>query len=211
MGFWNFPNTVELISNVGIIFFSNVLYLLKSDYRDDDVVGSFTIYYLWGMFCFMKFIKMHKILMGFTDYEILVKTCLDVIPIVIDLLKIYLIVLIFYGTLGMFLFGGVMNTKFLGVFEELTGDELDEEMLMFNFNDIINSIIFFFNMNLAGYIENIQIGLVAWRAQNSSDFKLLMMRFYFYSFLIITEFVILNVIVGFICDFMGVYQGNNEE
>ena len=34
---------------------------------------------------------------------------------------------------------------------------------------------------------------------------------FFYSYLIITDFVLMNVIVGFICDFIGMYQGNCED
>lgn len=209
--FWNFPNSVEFLSNLGIVIFSNALYLLKSDYRDDDILGSYPLFLVWATFCFLKFIKIHVIMMGLVDYRIIIKTCFDVFPIVFDLFKIYTLVMILYATAGLFLFGGVMNTEFLDKFEEITGDELDEGTLLFNFNDMVNSLLFFFNMNMSGYMGNIQIGLIAYRSQNESNFKFLMVKFFFYSYLIITEFILLNVIVGFICEFIGMYQGNTED
>lgn len=209
--FWNFPNTVEFLSNIGIVVFSNCLYLLKSDYRDDDVLGSYGLFLVWASFCFFKFIKIHVIMMGLVDYRIIIKTCFDVFPIVLDLFKIYTLVILLYATFGLFLFGGVMNTEFIDQFEEITGDEIDEGTLLFNFNDMVNSFLFFFNMNMSGYMGNIQIGLIAYRTHNESNFKFLMVKFFFYSYLVITEFILLNVIVGFICEFIGMYQGNTED
>ena len=49
--------------------------------------------------------------MGLVDYRILVKICLDVFVVFLDVLKIYFLVVFFYGALGLLLFGGAINSK----------------------------------------------------------------------------------------------------
>jgi len=102
------------------------------------------------------------------DYRAIMRTCLDIIPVIIDIIKIYGVILLAYGGIGFFLFGGIMNSDFIETYNELTGDEIDEETLRFNFNDVFNSFMFFFNINLAGYVENINLLLVVFRSYNSS-------------------------------------------
>jgi hypothetical protein len=210
--FWDTSRKLEIISNIGIIIFSNILFLIKADFRDDEVLGPFGIFLIWTTFCFLKFIKIHLIMMGLIQYKIIVKTCFDVFPIVIDLIKIYALVIIFYATFGLFLFGGVLCTNFTDIYYSMTKDELDEQVLTHNFNDSLNSMIFFLNMNMKGHMSFIQICLIAYKSNNpQSEFGLFVLKMFFYSYLIITEFIILNVIVGFICDFIGMYQNNLKE
>lgn len=56
----------------------------------------------------------------------------------------------FFGAFAMYLYGGLLNTEFKGKYEEITGDEIDDDFLIFNFNDITNSFLYFFNINLSG-------------------------------------------------------------
>lgn len=48
--------------------------------------------------------------MGLVDYMILIRICLDVFVLCVDVLKIYFLVVFFYGSLGLLLFGGVINS-----------------------------------------------------------------------------------------------------
>lgn len=111
---------------------------------------------------------MNVLLMNLTTYRVLLKTCIDIVPVVVDVCKIYFIMLFFYGTVGFFLFGGVMNTEFLEKYEEITGDELDEETLIFNFNDPLNSFLFFLNVNFSGYVGNFNLLLVVYKSISDS-------------------------------------------
>lgn len=150
--------------------------------------------------------------MNMVVYKILIKVCLDITPVMTDILKIYFIILFLYGAAGLFMFGGLMNTSYIEKYEELTGEEIDEETLIFNFNDILNSFIFFFNANLAGeYMDALNTTLVLQKSQSDSNFKFLMVKLWFYSFMIITEFALLNVLIGFICGLLDVYTENNKE
>ena len=187
------------------------MFLLPTGYDDDTAVGNEYVYLLWGMCCFLKFIKMNVLLMNLTTYKVLVKTCIDILPVMIDVCKLYFIMLFFYGTIGLFLFGGKMSTEFLAIYEEITGDELDEETLIFNFNDPLNAFLFFLNVNFSGYVGNFNLLLVVYRSVSDSDFKFTIVKIWLYSFFIVTEMVLLNILITFICGLMGAYEGNTEE
>lgn len=108
--FWDFGHKVEIISDIGIFITSNVLFVLPVDYRDSNLVGNEGVYFLWSFFCICKFVRMNEILMGLVDYMILIKICLDVFVLCVDVLKIYFLVVFFYGSLGLLLFGGLINS-----------------------------------------------------------------------------------------------------
>ena len=125
------------------------------------MVGNFYVYMAWNFFSYLKFIRINDLLMNMIVYKILIKVCLDIIPVMTDILKIYFIILFLFGATGLFLFGGLMNTEYIDKYEEITGDGIDEDSLIFNFNDILNSFIFFFNTNLAGdYMGALNTALV---------------------------------------------------
>jgi len=116
--------------------------------------------------------------------------------------------LFFYGTIGLFLFGGEMNTEFMEKYEEITGDELDEDTLIFNFNDPLNAFLFFLNVTFAGYIENFNILLVVQESISDSSWKFVLVKLWLYSFYVVMEMVLLNILITFITGLMGVYEEN---
>lgn len=210
--FWNFGNICELMSTVGVIIFANILFILPSEYRESYAVGSYSLYVIWAFFSFLKFVRMHRILMGYVNYNVIIKTCVHIIPLIMDLLSIYMVVLLFYATVGMTMFGGILNTGYPEIYEELSGgEEIDDEAIRFHFNDLINALLYLAVMNLTGYLDMINLSIVAVKTWSNSEFVFLFARLYFYSFLIITEFIIINVIVGFIIDFLDLYQSNVED
>jgi len=202
---------LELISDVGIIIFANLLFLIPTEYDTEDLVGSYNLYICWGLCCFLKFIKLNIIMMNFIVYKVLVKTCLDVLPVMIDVCKLYFIMLFFYGAIGHYVFGGMINTEFLEKYEEITGDEFDEGELIFNFNDFFNSFLFFLNVNFSGYVENFNNLLIVYKTISDSDLKFLIVKLWLYSFFIVTELVLLNILIGFICGLMTKYEENTTE
>ena len=182
--FWNFSNKVEMLSDIGIFITSNVLFIFPTDYRSSELVGNEYAYYLWSFFCICKFIRMNEIMMGLVDYRILVRICLDVTVLVYDVLKIYFLVVFFYGALGLLLFGGLINSRSI---EEIDNEDYRgqfEDNIYFNFNDIINSFIFFFNMDLSGgYLSYKDLIILTGQLQGElSTFKLILLKFFAYSY-----------------------------
>ena len=206
--FWGFANICELASIIGVIIFANVLYLLPMHFKESYALGSYPLYMMWTFFCLLKFVRMHVILMGLVNYRIIIKTCIHIVPLIIDLLGIYMIIVLFYATVGMYLFGGIMNTGYPEVFEELSGEGLGEEAIRLHFNDLINACFYLVMSNLVGYLDLIHQGTVTVKTYSESETKYFLTLMYFYSYLVVTEFVIIAVIIGFIIDFLGLYQEN---
>ena len=103
--------------------------------------------------------------------------------------------------------GGIMHSDFSGYYKEVTGDNFDSN---FNFNDIFNSILSFTATNIASsFLDNFGPGIVASMAISQGGFFQFMVRIFFYSYVIISELIVINIIVGFIIDFLNIYQDNN--
>lgn len=209
--FWGFANICELASIIGVIIFANILYLLPMHFKESYALGSYSLYITWTFFAFLKFVRMHVIMMNFVNYKIIIKTCIHIVPLIVDLLGIFSIVVLFYATVGMYLFGGIMNTGYPEVFEEISGEGLGEEAIRFHFNDLINACLYLVMMNLVGYLGFFDQGMVAVKTYTQSETKYFMTLMWFYSYLVVTEFVIISVIVGFIIEFLGLYQENVDD
>lgn len=110
------------------------------------------------------------------------------------------------------MYGGILSTEFLDKFEEVTGDVIDESYLMMNFNDSI--ISFYYIMDIAlkgGYGDLINNLLVLQKVIDPKPWKMLIVKLFGYSFLIIMEFSIMNILIVFVSSILGLYEGKNEE
>jgi len=209
--FWTFVNVCELASIIGVILFTNLLFIIPVDYLDTNPIGSYGLYLCWAFASFLKFPRMHLIMMEYANYKVIVKTCVHIIPLITDLINMYIIVILFYATLGLTMFGGVINTGFPAQFESIAGEELDAAEVRLNFNDISNSIVYLIIMNVSYYNTGIQKGLAAATVVNDSGLKMFFTRVYFYSFLLITELIIINIIIGFVIEFLELYANNSKD
>ena len=205
--FWSFDNVCDFISSIGMIIFSNMIFISPSSLTDEYAMGSIQLFTMWSLCCFMRMIKMHQILMGYINYKVIIKTIKDIFPLIMDLLSMYIVILLFYGVLGMAIFGGNIHSGFGESFEEITGDEPPEDWERFNFNDSMGAVNMLFLMNLGGYLDFIQLGMGT--LNDTPTF--IIAKTYFYSFIILTELILINIIVGFIIDFLDVYMDNNSE
>lgn len=95
--FWNFFNTVEVTSSIGILFFANILYLLPSDYQDKDIINYFGAFLLWGICCLLKFFRLIEFLMMRVQLRVIFKSIIDVIPIFIEIVIIVIFTTLIYS------------------------------------------------------------------------------------------------------------------
>jgi hypothetical protein len=205
--FWTFDNICDFIASMGMIVLSNIIFIAPSSLSDEYAMGNVHLFTVWSFCCFLRLIRMHVILMEYINYRVIIKTIKDIFPLIMDLLSMYIVILLFYGVLGMALFGGSINSGFGELFESNTGDEPPEDWERFNFNDPIGSLLFLFLQNLGGYLDFIHLAMGTIPGKG----MFVVAKIYFYSFIILTELILINIIVGFIIEFLDVYMGNNEE
>lgn len=210
--FWNFINTVEVISCMGTILMANLLYLLPTHYSDKDVVGYPLLYLVWGSFCLLKLFRITKILMEIVKFKVIIKLCLDLMPILQQIILIFSMTNLVYSTISMFLYGGMLNTNFIEQYERVTGDVIDESYLLFNINDLINSFLYFLNIAITfdffSLVTNFQ---VLQYIVDPKPWKLFLIKIFCYSFFIVMELCIFQILIIFIAGLLDVYQANTNE
>lgn len=91
--------------------------------------------------------------------RILFKACLDVMPIFMEVVLIFTIVNLVFSMIGMFLYAGVVSTSFIEKYEEVTGSEISEDYLKLNFNDPINSFIYWLSYSMSGEFIDLVISI----------------------------------------------------
>jgi len=210
--FWNFTNTVEMISSVGILLTANMLYLLPINYYEKEIINNFTLYYFWAIFCLLKFFRVIDFLMMRVKLKIIFKACIDVMPIFIEIILIYTVVNLVFSMIGMFLYAGTINTEFLEKYEEMTGDVIDEEYLRLNFNDPINSFIYWltYSMN-GGYIDLVIAIQVLQKIVDPTPWKMLAVKMLSYAYMIVMEMAIMNILIVFIGAIIDLYNEKNQD
>ena len=205
--FWSFDVVCDFISSMGMIILSNIIFIAPSSLSDEYAMGNVHLFTLWSFCCFLRLIRMHVILMEYINYKVIIKTIKDIFPLIMDLLSMYIVILLFYGVLGMAIFGGSIHSGFGELFENNTGDEPPEDWERFNFNDPLSSLLFLFLQNLGGYLDFIHLAMGTIPGVG----LFVVAKIYFYSFIVLTELILINIIVGFIIEFLDVYMGNNED
>lgn len=98
----------------------------------------------------MKCFRLNDFLMRRVKYRIIVRSCIDVMPVFKEVILIYAIGILVYSVIGMFLYSGILNTTFIEKYHEVTGEDIDEGYFLFNMNDLFNSFIFFLNISMNG-------------------------------------------------------------
>lgn len=66
------------------------------------------------------------------------------LPFIVDILTAIGIFFLIFGTIGISVYGGNINSGSPAVYERTYGDELDETTMMFNFNDYYHAFLTMF-------------------------------------------------------------------
>lgn len=157
--FWNFNNTVEVISSFGILLTANMLYILPTHYYEKEILNYYLIYLLWGGFCLLKFFRIIDFLMMRVELKVLFRGCLGVLPIVLEIVTMFLIINLVFSMITVVLFSGAINTEYIEKYERITGDVIDEDYLKLNFNDTLNSFIYWTSNSFLGSYTDMTISM----------------------------------------------------
>lgn len=208
--FWGVYNVLDLTTSFGIIVFSNILFLYPVDYREEVIISQMSFFYIWSFCCIFKLMMFNDVLCGLVNYKIIIKTAIHILPLLQDMISILLILLLFYSTIGMSIFGGMINSSFPQKYEELTGNSIPNQYQNMNYNDIFNSMATMSLYYLDFVMPTLSYSMVVFRSSNSNPTSFLFVKLFFYSFIIISNLIIFKLLVGFIIDFLGSNIDLNE-
>lgn len=68
-----------------------------------------------------------------------------------DLIGMMGIILLLFSAIGISIFGGVVSSKTIPNFQEITGDKFSQGMEYYNFNDYLNSLLCLWSVILCGW------------------------------------------------------------
>ncbi len=97
-----------------------------------------------GVIVVCKALRFYKLWLRSPTLKAIFESIYEATTYVGDILYIELILIIIYGVIGLALYGGNLNSGSPEVYEEIYGEEIDENMMIFNFNDFYHSFLTLF-------------------------------------------------------------------
>ncbi|KAL9664980.1 hypothetical protein QQ045_020389 [Rhodiola kirilowii] len=135
-------------------------------------------------------LRLIRLLMDIKRYRAFVATFLTLIPSLMPYLGTIFCVLCMYCSLGVQVFGGIVNAGN----PRLEGSTLaDDDYTLFNFNDYPNGMVTLFNLLVMG---NWQDWMQGYRELTGSTWSIA----YFISFYLITVLLLLNLVIAFVLE-----------
>ena len=154
-----------------------------------------TIFKILRVISFLRVIKEVKIIL-----DVLVKSTL----FLLDLIGMLFILMLIFSSIGINLFGGVVNSKNIEKFEKMRGEELDDGLQYMNFNDYMNSFMTLYAVILAGWQDFLR--QFCFLMPDTGNF---IHNYYFVFFFITANLFLLNVLNGFLIDNIVAYLSDN--
>ena len=133
---------VRLVSAIICFITSNILQYGNYDVTEKEIYTYQFTFQCWAYFSLVRFCGVHHMLKFSGRWQTLLRVFKMVIPLLKDLLTIYLIVLLVFCQIGLFLFGGRINSKINGIYHEKTGNDVGGNYDLINFNDTLNSMYY---------------------------------------------------------------------
>jgi hypothetical protein len=138
----------------------------------------------------------------------LIRAVRMVVPMLKDLLMIYLVILLVFGQVGMWAYGGHITSKLLPIYKAETDNDLSDNWLYLNFNDQLNSMNFLFALTFcANYASTVFMAILC---RESTGWRIFG-GIYFFLYFFLGFLLVLNIIVGMVLGFICTYFGIREE
>lgn len=208
--FLNFYNICELVSNCGIAILVNLMFLKKINIDEDSKLSNGYLLILWQLCCVLKVVRLNDIFLRMINYKIVIRTIVDIYPLISDLISMYLIMVLIFATLCMSFYGGKINDNYLDVFKSYSGSDYAENFERFNFNDIVSGCLKVLSMSIVGYGPAINDIIILTYHQTNSQFLAILSNLIALTTFVIMELIIVNIIVGIIITLTGVYIDNTR-
>jgi len=129
----------------GIAFFaSNFLQYSAYDVTEKEIYNWKFMFKVWGFASLTRFCGVHHMLQFSGRWLTLLRVFRMTLPLLKDLLQIYLLILLIFGQVGLFLYGGDINSNLPAKYNAKTGGGINDNYVLMNFNDTLNSMYYLF-------------------------------------------------------------------
>jgi hypothetical protein len=186
--------THEILTSLALIGLSWLTDTLTPENGEPLAKTNYLLFLIYSGICFSKIARLFKtILNELPQIKAVLGLLGNLKPFLRDLLGMAVCIFLIFGQIGINNYGGMISSKTPSLYLTKTGMELSKDYHKVNFNDFPNSIVSLYGVFLkSNWLEIANMYLISSTNNN--------MRFYFVSFQLLLNLLILNVIIGFIVE-----------
>lgn len=180
---------IALIIGLMFISFEKIELLLAYDKTS-------SLFKLFALATIGKTISVIMFLRIIREIRIVLDVLVNSAIFLIDVIGMMGIVMLLFSSVGITLFGGVMNSEALLGWKKIIGpdDNYDEGIQYLNFNDYFNSLLILLTVILSGWQDPLKMMCFSMPNRNYNH------NYFFVAFFVCANLFLLNVLIGFIID-----------
>jgi Ion transport protein len=179
---------VALIIGLMFISFKSLDLLLAYDKTS-------SLFKLFALATIGKTISVIMFLRIIREIRIVLDVLINSAIFLIDVIGMMGIVMLLFSSVGITMFGGVMNSKALAGWKAIiTDDDFDEGSQYLNFNDYFNSLLMLLTIIFSGWQDPLKMMCFSMPNRNYNH------NYFFVAFFVCANLFLLNVLIGFIID-----------
>lgn len=199
-GFRQTFKSLLLTFEVSITLIALVIGLLFVSFGSLDLLLAYdktsSLFKLFALATIGKTISVIMFLRIIREIRIVLDVLVNSAIFLIDVIGMMGIVMLLFSSVGITLFGGVMNSQALVYWKEIIGpdDNYDEGIQYLNFNDYFNSLLILLTVILSGWQDPLKMMCFSMPNRNYNH------NYFFVAFFVCANLFLLNVLIGFIID-----------
>lgn len=150
----------------------------------------------------LKITSIHDLLKFSNEYKLIIETITQIVPLLGDLFIQLLLLMLFYGVLGVYFFGGFINSNTKEVYKEAMSSTLQDNYEYLSFNDIPNGLLLLYSIMITNDWSRLMTMTIC---SLTGPSKVFWSRTFFLSFFGLGFMLVLNTTIGAIIDFINTY------
>jgi hypothetical protein len=156
----------------------------------------------------LKITSIHDLLKFSNEYRLIIETITQIVPLLGDLFIQLLLLVLFYGVVGVHFFGGLTTDNTKNKYKELMGDDMGENYEYLTFNDIPSALLTLYSIMITNDWSKIMTQSIL---SFDGGTQVFWARAFFLSFFGLGFMLVLNTTIGAIIDFINTYLSILQE
>lgn len=178
------------------------LLVTNSDYIAEFVMENRGFKKLIGFLFTVKAVRFLTLFLFQPEIKLIFDVFRNSFGFIADIVLIIIMLFFIFGTIGISLFGGGVNTGSFKTFEEKYGDELSPHAVHFNFNDYYHAFYTLSTIMLSDWLESIKVSTIS---QPPSQ----LINLFFIIFFFLSQLCFMNILFGFLVGSANSYLQTN--
>lgn len=192
----------KLLVTLLLIVLSNIMQLVPVPLESTEVKANKSCYYVWCGVSLLKIASVHEILKFSSEYRLILETITQIVPLLGDLFIQVVLLVLFYGVVGVLFFGGRITTQTPKEYEDMVGNNMENNYEYLTFNDIPSGLLFLYSIMITNDWSKMMTGaILTYKSIQAIAFC----RLFFLSFFVLGLMLVLNTTIGAIIDFINTY------